>query len=157
MIAKFYSEMLDKYFDREEDCIKAETLEKERLEKENQPKIEISEFENTNTVSKQKKELAKAVEDADVELSEAYTNLELAKKEASKMIAEARVKAKDIVSPAEQKLYDAYEKKYKAIAEFNDKFGTYSMIYTGNRAAQEFGRVKNELSNIYRDFFNFFI
>ena len=66
---KFYSEVLEKFFDSEAECKKAEEeqlkLEKEQKEKE---KIEAA------AISKEKKNLANAIEEADLNLSKAYQN-----------------------------------------------------------------------------------
>jgi len=129
---KYFSELLNKNFDTVEELQAAETEKNAEIAK------------STN----EKKAMAKKVEETEAELKKAYDNYELAKQEASKIAEEANKKIADLLNPAKEAIYDAQQNRYNAISEFSDKYGKYSVIYTGDRAFQEMQRMKKHMDNI---------
>ena len=138
----FYSELLDQYFNSEEECVKAElTEQKRRQELESIRQQEKTEQENLQS----RKQAAKVVEDAEALVSEAYADLKKAEEE-------ARHAYEKIVAPAKKKLQDAEHARYEAIRDFNTKYGVYSKRYTGKEAYDEFVRRLDQLDDIWNIF-----
>lgn len=77
------------------------------------------------------KEREKAIAELDKELEEAKKIYNEERSKVQKAYNEEVKKAKKVVAEAE-------EKHYKAIAEFNQFYGPYSKIYTGEKAKEEF-------------------
>ena len=144
---KYYSDIVNKVFDSEEECVNAEkefNEKKEAAEAERKAKAAL--------VSKEKKELSDAVEAAESKLSKAYEEYDLAKEEVKKILEESNQKALDILNPAKEAIREAQKERYTAISEFNKKYGIYTAQYTGDRAFKEFKRATNWIE----DFFNRF-
>lgn len=135
----FYSEILKKYFDSEEECIKQELIEKSKNTI-NRKSISVEEQK-----AESRKQAAKVVESAERAVSEAYDELKKAEDK-------ARIAYKEIVNPAKEKLQKAEKNRLEAIMGFNKKFGVYTKRYTGQEANDEFLR---SLSHI-EDLFNIF-
>ena len=133
----FYSEKLDKYFDDEDSCLKAES----DYDKE-QELIKAKKSE----VSKRKKELAEAIERAEKELSEAYDNLEVCQADADKIIKDAKESASQIIKKAKETVAEKQKSRLEAISNFNKEFGVYTTTYSGDKALEEIRRF-NTLSN----------
>lgn len=144
---KFYSDIVNKVFDSEEECLNAEkefNEKKEAAEAERKAKAAL--------VSKEKKELSDAVEAAESKLSKAYEEYDLAKEEVKKILEESNQKALEILNPAKEAIREAQRERYTAISEFNKKYGIYTAQYTGDRAFKEFKRATSWIE----DFFNRF-
>lgn len=142
---KFYSDVLGKLFDSEEECKQAEEkYNKEKEEKEAERKAKAA------LVSREKKELSDAVEAAEAKLSKAYEEYDLAKEEVKKILEESNQKALDILNPAKDAIREAQKERYTAISEFNKKYGIYTAQYTGDKAFREFKRATSWIE----DFFN---
>lgn len=158
----FYSELTNKYYDSFEECAEAE---KQVKEAEDQKKQELAKQEEKKAeISKEKKAMATAVERAESELDYAYTQLEVAKEKASKIYSEAKEQANEIYKKAEEEMQavlkdakqavtDAQEKKFKAVRDFNNKFGVYTTTYSGNKALEELKRANSWINDIFNGFF----
>ena len=146
---KIYSEILNKMFDTEDECVKAEEeyqIEQERKEAEKKAAVQA--------VSKEKKELASAVELAEEALNKAYDEYEIAKEEARKIMEESNKQMLEILNPARDKIKQAQKEKYNAISNFNKKFGLYTAQYTGEKALKEFRRASSWLTDVFNQFFD---
>jgi len=139
----FYSEILNKYFDSEEECVRAELVEKN-----NRDTIAQQKKEAEQTKLESRKQAAKIVEAAEAALSEAREGLKDAE-------VEAREAYEKIVSPAKKKLQEAEHKRYEAISEFNKKFGVYTKRYTGQEAKDELFNRLSEIEDLW-NMFRFF-
>ena len=144
---KIYSELLNRLFDTAEECNEAEIqYQKEKEEEEARKK------ETALNISKEKKELANAVELAESALTKAYDDYEIAKEEVRKILEESNQKALDILTPAKENIKKAQEERYKAISAFNNKFGIYTTTYSGDRAWKEFKRATSWINDIFNNF-----
>lgn len=155
----FMSELLGKTFNSEEECLKAEKAYTEKTRKEEEAKKLAA-----KEVSAQKKSLADKIAKADEELTKAMEGYELskedvediykeAKEEIDAIIAEAKDEANEILSAAKDKVRAAQHAKFNAVKEFNEKFGTYEVKYTGEKAANEFNRINKYVSNLMDSMF----
>lgn len=154
---KFYSEILDKVFDTpeqlkvEEDkyAIKQKAQEKKRIAQEQATKA-------NEALEQSKKQYAKAIEDADEKVKEAYNNLSLAQEKA-KILSEEYIKElNNIMTPAREAVREAEATKLEAIRQFNQKFGVYKVSYTGNKAVEEYIRAINMFDNTFNIIDKFF-
>lgn len=134
---KFYSEELKKFFDTEEQCLAEE--EKARVEAEEKK------------VTKAK--LAKAIEDAERDLDEAYAGLEEAKHRVAELQKEYDEKVDAIMNPACDLIKECTKARADAIKTFNDKFGVYTTTYTGNKALNEFAKIDNIMNQLWKKFY----
>ena len=141
---KYYSEELNKVFDTAEELNTAEA-EKHKAEEEMNRKNALA--------SKEKKELANAIEKADEELDEAYKQLDLAREKAKEIQREALKKVEETLHPAEEAVKAALDRRYKCVKEFNDKYGVFTTTLTGAKAAEEMSRVWKTFDNFLDDFF----
>ena len=137
---KYYSEILRKNFDSVKEL---EVAEKAELKKQEEEKAEVEQASN------EKKAMAKKVEEAEEAVREAYNKYDLARDDVQKIIAEANLEIKELLEPAKQAIIDAEKAKYEAVAEFNKKFGKYSVIYTGDKAFQEMKRAQKYMENLF--------
>lgn len=97
-----------------------------------------------SALSARKKEKAAAIQKAEEEVSLAQAELDKAKEEAKKIIEEAQDKARALIKASSDKYKEASEFKYRAIADFNKEFGTYTTTYTGKKALEEYNRVTKQ-------------
>lgn len=137
---KYYSEVLNSYFNTEKECLEAEKNRKVRVAEDRQEAKE-------NSLQKEKKEAAKKVEQAEAALSEAYDELQLAKQRAGEIMQEAKTQCAEMISRASKKVNEKEGEKLIAIRNFNERFGVYSKVYTGEKASKEMARVNNLLNN----------
>lgn len=150
---KFYSEKLDKVFDTEEELRTAEES-TDCLAKEDCCKS-CSECSCENEVKKpSKKQLASDVDDAEAKLSAAYADYEVAKKQVEELSKTYLESVNAILEPAKEAVKSAEEARYEAIKKFNESFGAYQTVLTGDRAAKELVRTMNEINSFQRKFFN---
>lgn len=145
---RYYSDVLKKFFDKEDELIKAEE-QHEKLQKE----LEEKKAKGKQEIVADKKLMAKAVEDADKEIDEAQEQYTKAIQEAKDVIQKAKEEADKIVSPAKEKLNEARQKRYDAIKSFNSKYGPYSVTYTGDKAYTEFKRNYDFINQFFNEFF----
>lgn len=141
---KYYSEILKEQFNTEKECLEAEAKHKQELEeqkaKENEAKL---------IVSKEKKELSKAVEEAEKAVADAFAQYELVEVQVADLIAECNKKVEELRKPAKQAIQKAEQQKYEAIAAYNKKYGTYSVVYTGDKAFNEFKRLSSIVDKLF--------
>ena len=134
---RYYSDELKQFFDTEEKLLAEE--EKARVEAEEKK------------VTKAK--LAKAVEDADKDLDEAYAGLEAAKQKVAELQKEYDEKVDAIMNPARDLIKECTKARAEAIKAFNDKFGVYTTTYTGNKALNEMVKMEKIFDNIFKRFY----
>lgn len=146
---KFYSEKLDKLFDTEELLNKAE-IEAHEKEVALKKETEAKELQKTN----EKKELAKSVEIAENELDIKYKEYDSAKEQARAILKDAQNKANKLVSDAYNNVKKAQENKYKAVENFNKKFGAYTKVYNGTDAYKEYLKTVDRFNSLFSDYFN---
>ena len=134
---RFYSDELKQFFDTEEQC--------------------LAEEEKARVVAEEKKvtkaKLAKAIEDADKALDEAYENLKWAEEKVAELQKEYDAKVDAIMNPVHDEIKECAKARADAIKEFNDKYGVYTTTYTGNKALNEFAKVDNMLNQLWKRFY----
>lgn len=151
---KFYSEKLEKFFDSEDECKKAEedlnTL----------PSMPYQECDTTTDVekadSKDRKQYAKKIEEADKALEEEYAKYEEAKKKIIQLKKKCDEECEKILVEAKKQLKVAQDKKFAAVQKFNEKFGPYTISYTGDKALKEMRRHFDTNADLFHWFFPFF-
>lgn len=141
---KYYSELTKKAYDTEEDCINAEKMFAEE---------EARKKEEASNLSKEKKELAKVIENADTELDEAYHAYNEARDKAAKIISDAEKDASKMIEEALATVKAAQRKRYEAISDFNKRFGVYTTHYDGDKALKELRRSTEWMNNIFGNLF----
>ena len=132
---KFYSEKLDKVFDTTDELVAAETQAEHEAE-------EAKAAERA--LSKEKKVLADAVQQAEEEVAKAQEEFNRVRKEAY-----TECKAK--ILEASKALSEKQETRYQALKAFNEKYGPYTKTYTGEKAYNEFKKA----IDYFDDFFKF--
>lgn len=134
---RYYSDELKKFFDTEEKLLAEEEAARVAAEE--------------KKVTKAK--LAKAVEDADKALDNAYECLEEAKKKVAELQKEYDEKIDAIMNPARDLIKECTKARADAIKAFNDKFGVYTTTYTGNKALNEMLKMDKIFDNIFNRFY----
>lgn len=134
---RYYSDELKKFFDTEESL----------LAEEEKARVEAEEKKIT------KAKLAKAVEDADKALDNAYECLGEAKKKVAELQKEYDEKVDAIMNPARDLIKECTKARAEAIKAFNDKFGVYTTTYTGNKALNEFAKTANMIDQFWKRFY----
>lgn len=152
---KYYSEIIEEFFDSEEELKHAEEVYDEKAVTVKKEPEKIRDAQNKITkdesdVSKQKKELANKIDEADDNLRKAEEAYDLAQEEAKSIMQKARKEVSEIINPAADAVREAQKSKLHAIQDFNNKFGKYSVIYTGDKAYAEWRRSRS----LFDDFFN---
>jgi len=142
---KYYSDLTKKIYESEKELCEAEDrMKADEAEKEKKAAI----------VSNEKKQLAKAVEDAEKELDEAYKELDAAREQARLLQKETIKKMEDLVHPVEEKVKSLQAKKFDAVHAFNVKYGPFTTTITGAKAAEEMTRVWRAFDKLFDfDFF----
>lgn len=138
----------NKEFKTEKECLEYETEQAKKAEER-----ELALKEKAAKESKEKKELDKRVQDASQKVTEAYNNLELVEEECRKIRKEASEKISKLMTEAKQKVVDAENERFKAINEFNNKFGRYEVSYEGERAYEEYKKAVNYMNKLFNSFF----
>ncbi len=137
---KYYSEKLNKFYDSVDECTKAEK--EEDLKQSN--------------ISKQKKELSKAIEDADNKLKEANKLYHIAQDKAKEILEKSNKEIHNILDVAEENVKKAEEEKLNAIIKFNKEFGSYKVALTNEDAVdafdRSFERFDKTIKNIFKNF-----
>lgn len=134
-----------------------EKMKAEKAKKEEELQKNLVEKAERNKISLQKKELSNRVESAREELDKALEEYEEAKKKAQKIVEDARKQAREVLEPSEKKIAKCKEDKYKALVEFNNRFGAYNVKYTGENARKEYDRWIKEIDSSFDDFFKNFL
>ena len=133
---KYYSEILKKHFDTEEQCLAEEETFRQQQEI------------RKNTKAK----LAKDIEDASKEVDIAYKQLDEAKQEVEKLQQEYNDKVDAIMNPVKDRLQECLDNKRKAIEEFNKHYGPYTTVYKGDDAFKEWFRTVNNIDKLFKHF-----
>ena len=134
---RYYSDELKEFFDTEEKLLAEEEKARQAAEE--------------KKVTKAK--LAKAVDDADKALDNAYECLEEAKKKVAQLQKEYDEKVDAIMNPARDLTIECTKARADAIKAFNDKFGVYTTTYTGNKALNEMVKMEKIFDNIFKRFY----
>ena len=145
---KYYSETLEKLFNSEDELFAAE----ERAEK-----LANEEKERKNKLSADKKMAATKVQLATEEYDKAVDRFESKKKEILKELDTAEDEAAKIIDKAnnvaEAKLEEAKEElrkakiaKINAIKEFEDSYGPYKTVLTGDAAKKEWEKIESSIN-----------
>lgn len=148
---KIYSEITKEFYDNVEDCESAEK--KYQAEKE---ALAVKEAEKEALAKNEKKELSKAIEDADKELTLANELYEKARSKAAEILDKSNKEVSKILDEAGSAVKSAEEKKLAAIIAFNKKYGKYTRTITGEKAAEEFNKAVKRVDDLFKSAFNHF-
>lgn len=136
----YYSEKLEELFETQKALEIAESeYDKGQKEKEKREKDKKAE----------KKRLAKLIEDAEADIDKARDEFIEVKAEAMKIVESTEETVNKMLKDAEDKITQAQERRYEAIKNFNEKFGTYTKTYTGDKAYNEFKRNVDLMSLLF--------
>lgn len=134
---RYYSDELKKFFETEKECKEAEAKAKELAEKSKSTKAAM----------------AKAVEEADLQLELAYKELEQAKKHVEELQKMYDAEVDSVMNPIMETIKKRLADRQKAIQAFNQKFGAYTTTYSGNKAVDEFLKTSNILDSLWKSFY----
>lgn len=137
---KYFSELLNKPFDTEKECLDAEAKYQQ----------------SKDAVSKRKKELSKAIEDADDKITEANKAYDIAREKAKDILEKTNKEITELLDKAEKAVTDAEQEKLDAVKAFTKEFGTYKVNLTGEKAVDAFNRSLNRFNNFFKSFSNWF-
>lgn len=151
---KYYSETLNKNFDTEEECLKAEHAYKCNQHKADEKLKKVVEEKKAKEqqLALTKKDLAAKVEQASAKVDEANNIYDAAKEKASDIINKAKEEAASILDAARAKVREAEKARYEALATFNEKFGPYTTTLTGEKAAAEYSKSIRRFNDVFTDF-----
>lgn len=117
---------------------------------------EVTEEVTKEVTKPTKKQLAAEVDAAQEALEKANSELAIAEKKVEELSKEYLKACEEILTPAKQNVQRAQQAKYDAIAKFNEQYGAYQVVLTGNRAAQEMIRAIEDMNartaNMFRRF-----
>ena len=147
---KYYSEILNEFFDNEVALKEAESLVECNCDNCDDMCECTTEVEKTPT----KKQLAANVERADKALESAKSDYEAARVKVEELSKKYLEEVDAILCPAKSAVEKAQQEKYDAIKEFNKTYGVYRTFYTGDRAAREFTSALKDLNAIQKLFYN---
>ena len=100
------------------------------------------EVENEKALaSKQKKDLAEKIDNAQQSYNETLDYYLRVKQEAEDTVKKARAEANKIIREAAKEVEKASSARMEAIAEFNRMYGPYRTSLTGDAAKREFDRI----------------
>lgn len=131
---RYYSDELKKFYDTEEELLSAEEEHKQALEEKKETKAK----------------LAKAIKDSEIALKDAYDAYDKAEEEVKKLQEEYDKKVADILDPVRLNIKTCIQNRTKCISDFNKKFGVYTTTYTGNDAVNEFLKLDNLFTRLFR-------
>ena len=137
---KFYSELLEKFYDQPEALLEAEVAYQKKLKEDKAAETSLT---------ARKKELATAVDKADAELDAAYRELDDAKVRCKAILDESNKMMNEILDPATKKVKDAQRARVDAIRAFNKEFGVFRTSYTGDKAVKEFERTSRLIDELF--------
>ena len=150
---RYFSDKLNKFFETEEECKNAEKETADVTENKDTCECKVK---DTPIASKEvsqksvKKQLLTNIDSCRNAVDKAYSDYEIAKDKAAKILEESNKQVEDILNPAKDNIKKAQEAWYKAIDEFNNKFGPYVLYYTGERAAKEYVRLNHIFNDIFK-------
>ncbi len=147
---KYYSEILEQFYDDADKLIADETAHLEMIAAE-EARLEEQKKKETN----RKKTLATAIEVADAELEKAYKEFEAAKESCKKILDESNAKMVEILKPATELVKNAERARLDAVKAFNKEFGVFKTSYTGERAQKEFERSSKIFEELFKHCFRF--
>ena len=137
---KYFRELLNKPSDTEKECLDAEAKYQQ----------------SKDAVSKRKKELSKAIEDADDKITEANKAYDIAREKAKDILEKTNKEITELLDKAEKAVTDAEQEKLDAVKAFTKEFGTYKVNLTGEKAVDAFNRSLNRFNNFFKSFSNWF-
>lgn len=155
---KYYSDKLDQVFDTPEALEEAEAAictcnrVDDNFDDKNLNKCECKCKEETKVPTK--KQLAADVDAAEEKLRDAYAEYEVAKAQVEELSKTYLESVEAILTPAKEAVKNAEQARYDAIRKFNESFGAYQTVLTGDRAAKEMLRAINEINSMHRKVFN---
>lgn len=138
---KYYNTNTKECYGTPEECEEANKAYLVKVEEENK-KVEAD--------KKEKKELAANIETADKELQSAYDEFEKVKAKAAKILEDSNKQVEDMLESARKNIKEAENHKCECIKKFNEKFGTYKVYYSGERAEQEFNNALKWIDWLFR-------
>ena len=143
-----YKELAGQVFNSIDECAAAE----HEIDK-----AKLLEKEKATKQSARKKELATAIEVAEKAVKEAYDARIKTKEEVQKILEESNKKMMAMLDDANIKVRDAEKARRDAILAYNNEFGTYQAVYTGERAQREFDRLAKQFDSTFTDMIRRFI
>ena len=155
---KFYSDKLDQIFDTPEALEEAEaaicTCNKvdDDFKDKNLNDYDCKCKEKVKAPTK--KQLAADVDAAEEKLKEAYAEYDIAKAQVEELSKTYLESVEAILTPAKEAVKNAEQARYDAIRRFNESFGAYQTVLTGDRAAKEMIRAINEINSVHRKLWN---
>ena len=144
---KYYSEVLGKFFDDSAELLSEEEKHLEKIAKE-----EEALAKKRSAESNRKKELANAIDKREEELDVAYKNLNDVKLKCKEIIKDVDKQINEMLTPAEEAVKEAEEKRLDAIKAFNKEFGVFKTTYTDERAQREMQRTVELFNNFWKKF-----
>ena len=144
---KYYSEVLEKFFDSSDALLNEEAKHLEKIAKEEEVLAKKRSAE-----SNRKKELANAIDKCEEELDIAYKNLNTVKKECRELVKIYEDQMNEMLTPAEEAVKKAQENRLEAIRAFNKEFGVFKTTYTDERAQREMQRTAELFNNFWKKF-----
>lgn len=143
-----YKELAGQVFDSIEACTAAEReIDRAKLA----AKVKDAE------ITARKKQLAKDIETADKRVKDAYDARIKTKEEVQKILEESNKKMMAMLDDANVKVREAEKARRDAILAYNNEFGTYQAVYTGERAQKEFDRLTKQFDSTFTDMIRRFI
>lgn len=140
---KYYSELLNKPFDTEKECLQAEKEFKRQQAKETATK---------SAISADKKFMASKIEEANIKLKEANENYKLARNKAAEILEKSNKEVEVILDEAKEVVRKAEQAKLEAVRAFNEKYGAYTTTVTGEQATEEFNKAISKLATDFNPF-----
>lgn len=141
---KYFSELTNETYNSPEACLEAE-----KNYKAQQQKMQDDLKRTSANISKEKKELSKAIEVADNKLTEANKLYEAAQHKAAEILEKSNKEVKEILDAAKKEVKAAEQAKLDAVLAFNKKYGPYTTTLTGTQAAEEFNRNIKRFDNMF--------
>lgn len=140
---KYWSELLQKPFDTEKECLQAEKEFKRKKAQEDVTK---------SAISADKKLMASKIEEADKKLKDANENYKLAKNQAAEILEKSNKEVQEILDVAKESVRQAEKDRLEAVRAFNEKYGAYTTTLTGEQATEEFNKAISKLTNDFNPF-----
>lgn len=125
---KYYSELLNKYFDTEQECLQADLQAEATLDNDKE-----TPNDNTDEVLRlTKTQLLNKIDDLDSKLQDAIKNYNNAVEKAADILNESNAEVEKLLKEADRRVSLAKEDKYKAILDYTSKYGPYKKVTTTN-------------------------
>lgn len=155
---KYYSEKTGKLYSSVEALQEAEsTFDAQNLNSAPSKKRTTKKACNVSETVNQptRKQLAADVEQAEGVVKAAYAEYDVAKQKVEELSKQYLEQVDAIIEPAKENVKKAEQARYDAIRKFNEAYGAYQTVYTGDRAAAEFSKALKEMNNLrwFKDLF----